>query len=250
MSLFEPDFNGRTDTSTIQLHQDHDILFGSSNGTNEVAEVVVYPPAEVPGGYVEVPVEYYYTDGVFMNETAFVEWLNDQADAFADAHVIGDAGDTATLLIKDALRRLWLNSFSGTNASVQPLPPWSGPLGSTFTQGELLAALEKIYVHIGPHGRANPAETDPPDAQGNMHIYIDTGRLDPYMNAFGPYKGINYVIYHEIGHAMPDARPYDTSGHSTRELFANEYGQALAEATGALYPNDVELGAVGGTFSR
>ena len=86
------------------------------------------------------------------------------------------------------------------------------------------------------------------NSDASATVYIDPNRIDPYLNAFGAEKGLNYLVYHEISHALEDMRKYDT--HADREKITNEYGQVLAELTGAAYPDDTQLLSVGGTVAR
>ena len=59
---------------------------------------------------------------------------------------------------------------------------------------------------------------------------------------------MNYVIYHELAHALPDG--FTDISNPDREKIANEYGQMLSEQMQVVYPTDAELSVVGGTVTR
>jgi hypothetical protein len=250
MNFFEPETSYSAPTTVYPLSPHDEPLVSAAqsdtrgDGSNyyTVSELVV-TASPITNSYAQDNIGILYDPGSSLDYTDYsVQRVDEAIQAGTNAYTTDSstAGAIVKSFAQSALQRLYL-----AGASTQA--PVSGPLGDSMTMGEA-ANFRLVNIVIGPHAQAPPAYTQA-YADGSANIYIDPNRLGAYTTEFGQEKGLNYVIYHELGHAMVDARAYD-SQPSIREQYANEYGQVLAEVTGAVYPNDTELGSVGGTVSR
>lgn len=215
---------------------------GDGQNYYTVSELVVVA-APIGGSYSQDIVNL-YPEGPSDEYTEFSLGIVDDAVAAAqNAYTLSQTPMAAqvTAMAQTALQRLFLASKS-TQSAVD------GPLTDTLNMSEL-ESLRLVIINVGQHGFAEPAITFPA-ADGSANIFIDPNRLGNYISNFGLEKAVNYVVYHEIAHALTDARGQDGMLDSFKEMYANEYGQVLAELTGALYPNDTQLNYVGGTVGR
>lgn len=118
------------------------------------------------------------------------------------------------------------------------------PNQNTIMFNELLDGLNHTTIHIGPISTSLNAYTQWNSNGTAADIYIDPSKLGTYQNAFGTAMGVDYVVYHELAHAMPDG--FTDRNLSNAEAIANSYGQGLAMLSGAAYPNSTQLQLVGG----
>jgi hypothetical protein len=225
----------------------------------QVSEVIIQASR---GGGTEVIIGLSYYQERTHNPFATAELLHTYADAtsteaeaYADAHISGDPNSPAYQQAREAIISLYARAKVGTLGGSQG-DSISGPNGTTLTSAELLAGLNNIQIVVGPF--AAPPGT-PAGTVYNSYtdvttptsiIHIDPARLTDRTDMFGQTIGLNYAVYHEMAHALPDGRTTAAVNDPNREKITNEYGQMLSELTQALYPSDLQLGEVGGTVTR
>lgn len=232
---------------------DADLLMGANSSSDVVVDEIVIFASK--GGGQQISIEYdYYRDYVDWQAEAtpqgFVEWTAEfkaEIKAFADAHVLGDSSTDAYKQAHDAVSVLYALSKLG---AVNPHETgWRQVNNHTFNWSELLRSLEHIDITVAPHNGSTAAEVDTSGAIN--HIKIDPTRVSAYDPWFSsPAESINYMIYHELGHAVEDGetdRNDPNIGEALRETRANRYGQVLAAINGAEYPSTSELAPFGGS---
>jgi hypothetical protein len=260
MSFLESDYDNAW--SALRGNQvpiaygDHDLLIGASRSETTVSELVVFPPDPDDtsrGGWsdpwYQPPGDEQDVGSGGADNTLEAFQAMSEAQAFAESKLGGASGEVASQLLS-ALKLLHFaaNAYQWTV---------KGPFGETLSNLELASALKKMEFHLGPHDndKVDAAYTKwREDGSGKVDIYfsIATEKYTQYTDAFGMIIGYYYTIFHELGHAMTDTFDMLKGGRNlaAAEVFANEYGQVLAEIAGLPYPSDEQLAQVGGTMPR
>lgn len=230
-----------------------DLLMGANSSSDVVVDEIIVFASK--GGGQQISIEYeYYHDYVDWRDgptpEGFAQWSAEfkaEIKAFADAHVSGNPSTEAYKQAHDAISALYALSKLG---SINPHETgWFQVNNQTFNWGELLRSLEHIDITVAPHNGKTAAEVD---TSGPVnHIKIDPTRVSGYDPWFSsPTESINYLIYHELGHAVEDGEADRNNPNilePEREARANRYGQVLASINGAEYPTSSELKPFGGT---
>ncbi|MFC3077790.1 calcium-binding protein [Phenylobacterium terrae] len=163
--------------------------------------------------------------------------------------------DTIENVIAD-LKYLALTASNNMATINTPLAylPGNDPLTSL----DLNVAVSRVKfvlttAAVPPRGAATQwSSTDVNTA--TVTITINPFAITQPQFAWGEQKGINYVIFHELGHALNESMNfmkqlgYPSVVDPSFEAFANTAGQGLAKALGFDYPTESELQGAGGTL--
>jgi hypothetical protein len=240
----------------------------AAGGDTTVAEVVVYPahyeapPMPILGGGGgggsggSTPPE---GGGGPPSASAVPEWVMVGAQAYADSHFYVnldvDQSDPKTAALinttRDALEKLYIAAAGQTFLSL------NGPGTYDSNPAELYSSLQSLDVTFTTENLlGGGAQTNHYDNNTKSHIYVNPTQVaaQHYETQFhyGAAVGNNFVVYHELGHAMSDYVQYFTAqgGTGNAEAFANSYGYSLSalahNGITLSFPNPAELASHGG----
>ena len=152
------------------------------------------------------------------------------------------------------------------SARSQPTAQIIGPMGEVVSGSHIVSDLSRIKVTLTDAPVDNNAVTIPSSwnpSSARFNIYMSVPSLTQYQAAFGsPGVGVNYVLFHELGHASGTSLSYGATqgyragstptaaGRVNIEAYANTMGGALAAFAGVSYPTDAQLTNFNGTLPR
>lgn len=189
-------------------------------------------------------------------DSAIPDWVKAAAQAYVASHVnkVGvDLSDPYTAAMVTAVERELTKLY--TAALGKTFISLNGPLSYDSSPSELLQDLNSTnIVFTTDHLLGGGAQTDR-DTLSTCTIRINPTEIQDqnYEDQFHYSNGINYTIFHELGHATGDYLSYYIANGQTTlnaEAFANTYGYSLyalahnGQTVG--YPNSAELALVGG----
>lgn len=169
-----------------------------------------------------------------------------QANSYASGKMsfTGDLNDPLDLKAYTAAHNALAALYTfGTN---NPTAVIAEANGATMTGAQLMAQLSNTVINIMSSATYPGATTYAPDGADTYYgtplgnqIYIDPQNYNVWGDAatLGNDANYNYIVFHEIAHAMTDAYNQGVANPSQREAIANRVGMNLAAAVGFAYPS-------------